>query len=105
MHLPLSACSIDCCRSQRGPLQIFADKARLLTSQVVTDFFDELKSRSRGYASMEYHQIGYRKSDLVRLDIKINNEVSPMDGPIISCESNQPCFRLKHYCEFALAVL
>ena len=43
--------------------------------QVVTDFFDELKSRSKGYASMEYTVTGYRKNDLVRLDIKINNEV------------------------------
>lgn len=46
-----------------------------VSAQVVTDFFDEMKSRSRGYASMEYHMIGYRKNDLVRLDIKINNEV------------------------------
>ena len=45
-----------------------------LRAQVVTDFFDELKSRSRGYASMEYHITGYRLNDLVRLDIKINNE-------------------------------
>ena len=43
--------------------------------QVVTDFFDEMKSRSKGYASMEYQITGYRPNNLVRLDVKINQEV------------------------------
>lgn len=48
-------------------------------AEVVTDFFDELKSRSRGYASMEYKLTDYRRNDLVRLDIRINQEpVEPL---------------------------
>lgn len=43
-------------------------------AEVVTDFFDELKSRTRGYASMEYSFLEYRDSDLVLLEVQINKE-------------------------------
>lgn len=48
-------------------------------AEMVGEFFDQLKSRSKGYASMEYTFVGYRESDLVKLDIQINGDrVDPL---------------------------
>jgi len=70
------------CQERRG---VFIDMKYMTTdrvtliyeiplAEVVTDFFDQMKSRTQGYASMEYSLIGYRKNDLVRLDVLINSE-------------------------------
>ena len=44
-------------------------------NEIIYDFFDALKSRTRGYASLDYELSGYQPSDLVKLDIMINREV------------------------------
>jgi len=58
-------------------------------AEVITDFFDELKSRTQGYASMEYQLIEYREGDLVRLDVKINYEDAPPLSTIVHVDAAQ----------------
>ena len=73
------------CQDRRGMqknLTYVAGRAQvtyeLPLNEVVFDFYDRLKSISRGYASFDYHQIGYREGDLVKMSILVNNE--PVDA-------------------------
>jgi len=79
---PILALAIDR-RGQQKKLEYVSSNRVMLVyemplNEVILDFFDKLKSISRGYASLDYQFIGYRESDLVKMDILVNGE--PLDA-------------------------
>jgi GTP-binding protein LepA len=95
------------CQDRRGiqkNLTYVAGRAQLTyelpLNEVVFDFYDRLKSISRGYASFDYHQIGHREGDLVKMNILVNGE--PVDAlsmivhrAAAEARGRQLCERLK----------
>ncbi|MBQ6468776.1 MAG: translation elongation factor 4 [Lachnospiraceae bacterium] len=73
---------MELCQSRRGVYEStdYVEKTRAVLkytmplNEIIYDFFDALKSRSRGYASFDYELSGYQRSNLVRLDILVNKE-------------------------------
>ncbi|HEX2024010.1 MAG TPA: translation elongation factor 4 [Acidimicrobiales bacterium] len=71
---------MDLCQSRRGEMQkmeyLSPERVELVyripLAEVVVDFFDQLKSRTKGYASLDYEPSGYDRSDLVKLDVLLN---------------------------------
>ena len=77
---------MELCQNRRGifkDMKYFTQNRTCLIyelplAEVVTDFFDQMKSRTKGYASMEYQMLGYRTDHLVKLDILVNKD--PVDA-------------------------
>ena len=73
---------MDLCQERRGiylGMEYIEENRAVLKydlplNEIIYDFFDALKSRSRGYASFDYELKGYMKSELVKLDILVNKE-------------------------------
>ena len=72
-------------------------KYELPLNEIIYDFFDALKSRSRGYASFDYEMKGYQQSDLVKLDILINRET--VDALSFIVHSSTAYERARKICE------
>ena len=89
---------MELCQDKRGVFKdmtyIDEKRVRLLyrlpLNEIIYDFFDGLKSRTRGYASFDYELAGYEKSDLVKLDILLNGDVCDALSMIVHKERAYP---------------
>ncbi len=85
---------MDLCESKRGDFinMQYIDKIRvnleyhIPLSEVITDFYDQLKSRTKGYASLDYEFHSYKRSDLVKMDILLSGET--VDALSVICHKN-----------------
>ena len=90
---------IKLCEDRRGMQQeikyITPERAQIIynlpLSEMVFDFYDRLKSISKGYASMDYEFIGYKQSDLVKLDVMLNGD--KVDALSLICHRSNSFFK------------
>ena len=96
---------MDLCQNRRGEFKdmVYLDANRveihyeMPLNEIIYDFFDALKSRTRGYGSLDYELIGYRPSKLVKLDILLNGEIVDALSFILFADNAYP--RARKICE------
>lgn len=96
---------MELCQQRRGDYisMEYLDESRAMLiyeiplNEIIYDFFDVLKSRSRGYASFDYTLIGYKESELVKLDILVNRE--PVDALSFIVHKDSAVERGRKMCE------
>ena len=96
---------MDLATSRRGEFKdmVYLDATRvelhyeMPLNEIIYDFFDALKSRTRGYGSLDYELIGYRPSKLVKLDILLNGDIVDALSFILFAENAYP--RARKICE------
>ena len=96
---------MDLCQQRRGEFKdmVYLDANRvemhyeIPLNEIIYDFFDALKSRTRGYGSLDYELIGYRPSKLVKLDILLNGDIVDALSFILFADNAYP--RARKICE------
>ncbi len=96
---------MDLCQQRRGEFKdmVYLDANRvelhyeMPLNEIIYDFFDALKSRTRGYGSLDYELIGYRPSRLVKLDILLNGDIVDALSFILFADNAYP--RARKICE------